>query len=128
MGHWAKGSRVPLQYDQARCCTELLVKARVRDAMKDGFVAAGTFEMPAFREMGTLQQEDPAPPPEPAASAGADQAVGHTPLDPHDFKEDLFWIWNNSSKILHRGHAILAQAVWAQALCTCSRSAVDFAF
>ena len=46
LGHWGQASGVPLQYDQAKCCSELLIKDRIWQRMANGFVPGKDFELP----------------------------------------------------------------------------------
>ena len=52
LGHWGPSSGVPLQYDQAKCCSELLIKDRIWKRMEAGFQPGKDFELPK-----TMQQE-----------------------------------------------------------------------
>eukprot|EP00959_Pyramimonas_sp_CCMP1952_P025979 545418-Pyramimonas_sp.AAC.1 len=115
VGHWAEGSRVPLQYDQARCCTELLVKARVRDAMKGGFMAAGSFEVPTFGAGCAASSQTCASAADPEKERQDESAEGHgqaagavAPASAQTASRDQvpgeFWIWNERSALMHKSH------------------------
>ena len=49
LGHWERGSKMPLLYDNARCVTELQARKTVGDALRSGWRPAedGQLPMPA---------------------------------------------------------------------------------
>ena len=46
LGHWGPNSNMPVQYDQARCCTELRMKASLWSSLAAGYTPVGPFEIP----------------------------------------------------------------------------------
>ena len=51
LGHWGPRSNMPVQYDQARCCTELLMKSNLWDRIAGGFEPAKDFHIPTSTEV-----------------------------------------------------------------------------
>ena len=46
LGHWGPNSNMPVVYDQARCCTELRMKAHLWESLAAGFQPVGDFHIP----------------------------------------------------------------------------------
>ena len=51
LGHWGPNSSMPVRYDQARCCTELKMKADLWRQLENGFEPAADFHIPAASEL-----------------------------------------------------------------------------
>ena len=57
IGHWKPGSMMPVKYDQARCCRELIVKKDIFDRLAKGFRPGDKFELPRIEEPEMPPQE-----------------------------------------------------------------------
>ena len=51
LGHWGPNSQMPVRYDQARCCTELRMKAELWDSLHRGYIPAQDFRIPTTSEI-----------------------------------------------------------------------------
>ena len=57
LGHWGPRSSMPVQYDQARCCTELRMKAYLWNPLASGCRPAGALEIPQTAEVKKVAAE-----------------------------------------------------------------------